>query len=122
MGPLRCPMIKHLFTSSMVLWACGWSYLLLALFYGVIDVLGFRRWAFPFVVIGTNAILAYMAVHLMDFRQMANIFVGGVAGDLAVSHSDLLKAVGAALGPVAAFGIVWGLLLYLYRKGTLVRI
>lgn len=122
MGPLRCPMIKHLFTSSMVLWACGWSYLLLALLYGVIDVLGFRRWAFPFIVIGSNAILAYMAADLLNFQQMANIFVGGVARNLAVSHSDLLKAIGAALGPLTAFGIVWGILFYLYRKDTFLRI
>lgn len=85
-------------------------------------MLGFRRWTFPFIVIGSNAILAYMAVHLLDFQQMANIFVGGVAGNLAVSHSDLLKAIGAAFGPLTTFGIVWGILLYLYRKGTLVRI
>ena len=52
------PNIKHLWTSSMVLWAGGWSLLLLALFYGVIDVLGYKRWAFPFQVIGANAILA----------------------------------------------------------------
>ena len=36
--------------------AGGWSLLLLAMFYGVIDVLGFKRWAFPFQVIGANAI------------------------------------------------------------------
>ena len=43
------PIIKHIWTSSMVLWSGGWCLLLLALFYGVIDVLGYRRWAFFFV-------------------------------------------------------------------------
>ena len=41
----RFPIIKHLWTSSMVLWSAGWCYLLLAVFYLVIDVLGFRKWS-----------------------------------------------------------------------------
>lgn len=57
---LGFPIIKHLWTSSMVLWAGGWSYLLLAAFYLLIDVIGRRRWAFPFVVIGMNAITIYV--------------------------------------------------------------
>ena len=38
------PIIKHIWTSAMVLWSAGWSLLLLALFYYVIDVRGCRRW------------------------------------------------------------------------------
>ena len=52
----------------MVLWACGWSYLLLAAFYLVIDVLGFRKWSFFFIVIGSNAILAYIGGGSDRFR------------------------------------------------------
>jgi predicted acyltransferase len=122
LGSFRCPIIKHLFTSSMVLWSCGFSYLLLALFYLVIDVLNFRRWAFPFIVIGSNAILAYIAVHLVNFQQLANTLVGGAASNLAASQSDFLKNLGSALTPLAAFAILWGILFYLYRKRTFVRI
>jgi predicted acyltransferase len=122
MGSLRCPMIKHLFTSSMVLWACGWSYLLLAVFYLVIDVLGFRKWAFFFIVIGSNAILAYMSPHLVNFRQIGDVFVGGVARNLMATQYELMQRIGALLGPLAAFAILWLILLYMYRKGTFVRI
>ena len=52
------PLVKWLFSSPFVLWACGWSYLLLTLFYPMIDVIGLRRWVVPLVVIGTNAIVA----------------------------------------------------------------
>ena len=121
MGSLRCPINKHLFSSSMVFWAGGWCYLLLAIFYLLIDVLGFRRWTFFFVVIGSNAILAYMGVHLIDFRQIGDVFVGGVARNL-IAQGGLLRGIGEALGPLAAFTIVWLILLYLYRKGTFVRI
>ena len=106
----------------MVLWACGWSYLLLAGFYLVIDVLGFRKWSFFFIVIGSNAILAYMAVHLIDFGRIADVFVGGVAHNLLATHSPLLQAMGEGLVHWTAFAIVWLILLYLYRKGTFVRV
>ena len=53
------PVIKHLWTSSFVLFSGGICLLLLALFYLVIDVWGFKKWAFGFVVIGMNAIAVY---------------------------------------------------------------
>lgn len=122
LGSMRFPIIKHLFTSSSVLWACGWSYLLLAIFYLVIDVLQFQKWCFFFVVIGSNAILAYMSVHLINFRLIGNTFVGGVARNLVATDIEWLRAVGQALEPMTAFAIVWLILLYLYRKKTFVRI
>jgi predicted acyltransferase len=124
LGAWRCPIIKHLFTSSMVLWACGLSYLLLAAFYLVIDVLGFRKWSFFFIVIGSNAILAYMAAaeRLIDFGRIADTFVGGVARNLMATQHGLLQAIGAGLVPWTAFAIVWLILWYLYRKGTFIHI
>jgi predicted acyltransferase len=61
----RFPIVKNLWTSSFVLFAGGWSLLLLALFYGIIDVLGYRRWCFFFVVIGANAITVYLLAHFL---------------------------------------------------------
>ena len=62
------PIIKILWTSTFVLVAGGWSLLLLALFYTMIDVLKFRAWAFFFVVIGVNAITIYVASRIFPFR------------------------------------------------------
>lgn len=119
----RCPIIKHLFTSSMVLWACGWSYLLLALFYLVIDVLGFRRWAYFFTIIGSNAIVAYMACHPSNIPGMiGNILIGGVARNLKTAETQWLHPWGELMGPLAAFAVLWFVLWYLHRKGTFVRI
>ena len=53
------PINKNLWSSSFVLFAGGWSLLLLALFYVVIDAWGYTRWAFFFVVIGTAASSAH---------------------------------------------------------------
>jgi predicted acyltransferase len=46
------PIIKHLFTSSMVVFAAGWSFLLLGAFYPLIDVLRLCRGSIFFVVTG----------------------------------------------------------------------
>jgi predicted acyltransferase len=108
------PIIKNLWTSSFVLFAGGWSLLLLASFYGIIDVLGFRAWAFFFVVIGANAITIYLLPHVIDFGKVGRFFFGGVE-----QHAG-------AFGPVvAAFGVLaceWLLLLYLYRRRLFLRV
>lgn len=52
--PVWCPIVKNRWTSSYVLYAGGWSLLLLAGFYLVIDVLPWRRRALPAVVITTG--------------------------------------------------------------------
>jgi predicted acyltransferase len=108
------PIIKHLWTSSMVLFAGGWSFLLLALFYMLIDVWGLRKWAFGFVVIGMNAIAVYMAVHVFDFKLVGNIFVGGLAECLGQWNDFAQEA--------AAFAIVWLILYWMYRKKTFIKI
>ena len=70
------PINENLWTSSFVLWAGGWSLLLLGLFYLVIDVWGWRKWAFFFVVIGANAITIYMACRFIDFAAVGKLLFG----------------------------------------------
>jgi predicted acyltransferase len=72
------PIIKLLWTSSFVLVGGGYGFLMLTLFYWVIDVRGWRRWAFFFTVIGMNSIAAYTATMLFSFKQVGNIFVGSL--------------------------------------------
>lgn len=108
------PIIKHIWTSSMVLWAGGWSLLLLALFYGVLDVLGFRRLGFVFTVIGMNAIVTYMAGDFINFGYTSDALFGGLAKHLGI-FGPFLVAFGAV-------GVLWLGLYYMYRNRTFVRI
>lgn len=110
------PIIKNRWTSTYVLWAGGWSYLALALFYWIIDILGYRRWVFPFIVVGMNAIVAYMAwgVFARSFRMMADRLVGGL-GQYMGGWYD-------ALGWFVAMSILWLGLYCLYRTRTFIRI
>lgn len=108
------PIIKHIWTSSFVLFSGGLCYLLLALFFLIIDVLGFKKWAFGFVVIGMNAIAVYMATHLINFRNIGGVFVEG-----------LEKYCGnwyAFIHASAGFAVVWLILWWMYRKKSFIKI
>jgi len=73
------PMIKKLWTSSFVIYASGWSLLLLALFYLLVDVWGIRKIFFPFMLIGVNPLTIYICVRgIIDFEYPANFIFGGI--------------------------------------------
>ncbi len=108
------PIIKHLWTSSFVLFSGGFCFFLLALFYLVIDVMGFKKWTFGFVVIGTNAIAVYMATHLVSFRNMAGIFVQGLEKYTGYWYPFISSSAG--------FVLVWLILWWMYRKKTFIKI
>ena len=53
------PLNKNLWTSSYVVYTAGFALVLFAMCFWFIDVKGYKRWAKPFVVYGTNAIAVY---------------------------------------------------------------
>jgi len=108
------PIIKHIWTSSFVLFSGGLCFILLALFYLVIDVLGFRKWAFGFVVIGTNAIAVYMATHLINFRNISSVFVEGLEKYTGSWYPLIYSSAG--------FAVVWLILFWMYRKKSFIKI
>jgi predicted acyltransferase len=68
---------RNVWTSSFVLYTSGWSLLLMALFYWIIDVKGFKRWTFFLVVIGMNAITIWVGQRFIDFKFTSDaIFLG----------------------------------------------
>jgi predicted acyltransferase len=98
----------------MVLWAAGWSFLLLALFYLLIDMIGWRWWAFPFVVIGMNAITIYVLNRFIPFVGISESLVGGAA-----SHAG---SAGPLIVQFTAVLLAWLMLYHLYRQKIFLRI
>jgi predicted acyltransferase len=111
---LGFPIIKHIWTSSMVLWAAGWSFLLLAVFYLLIDVLRWSRWALAFVVIGANAITMYVAYHFVPFREIAEGLVGGLARHMYRGGPILIE--------LTAVLLIWLAAWHMYRQRIFVRV
>ena len=113
------PIIKNLWTSSFVLVAGGWSLILLAAFYTVIDVWKWRRWAFVLVVVGVNAITIYVVPRFLDFDRFARFFLGGL-----YTLSDRLIP-GDFLPVATAIGVLiaqWLFLLFLYKRRLFLRV
>ena len=110
-----CPVNKKIWTSTFVLAAGAYSYLMLALFYWIIDVRGWRGWTFFFRVIGLNSITIYIMMRFIPFPSISTFFFAGVAG-LGDAH---WRALVLLLGQLA---LEWLVLLYLYRKGTFLKV
>ncbi len=110
------PINKNLWTSSFALWTCGWSALLLGLFYWFIDVRGWLRGlgAF-FAVIGMNSILIYMAGKFINFDYTAQALFGGLAKLLPAGWGALLLAIGFIM-------VEWTLLWCLKRQKLFLKV
>lgn len=108
------PVIKKIWTSSYVLVSAGYCLLLLALFYWVIDVKGYKKWAFFFIVIGINPITIYVLQWIVSFDVIAGYLVQGVA-ELAGSAKLLVLALGALT-------LKWMLLWFLYRRKIFLKV
>lgn len=104
------PINKNLWSSSYVLFAGGWSLVLFALFYWIIDIKGYKRWSMPFVWIGTNSILIYMAAHgIVNFEYMSDFLFGGL-----INQAN--KAWHPALAWTGVLIIQLAILYFLYKK------
>lgn len=109
------PVNKHLWSSSFILVTTGLSAWLLALFYWLIEVKKFRQWAFPFRVIGMNALLIYYMYHFIDFGFTSRMFFGGLYKYAADAWQPSLNALGALL-------LVWLWLYFFYHKKIFIKI
>ena len=112
---LHFPINKHLWTSSFILLTGGLSCFLLALFYGLIDVLHYQKWAFFFKVIGLNSLVIYYANRFINFEYTAQKLFGGLLNPIAEQWHGLFLS-------IAALGLLWGLLYLLYRNKLFVKV
>lgn len=108
------PIIKKLWTSSMALLAGGYSMLLMALFYYIIDIKKKQQWSFWLRVIGMNSIAVYVATQLFNFSHIGRIFVHGFSKWLGDWYPPLLT--------LSGFTIVYLILLHMYRRKIFVKV
>jgi len=113
-----CPVVKRIWTPAWVLFSGGWCFWLLAFFYGVIDMAGYRRWAFPLVVVGMNSIAIYCLVHLIDRFIIDSLFIH-------LGHGPF-QLLGAAYEPllvgIVTMSIFYVILRWMYRRKLFIRI
>jgi predicted acyltransferase len=110
-----CPSIKRIWTPSWALYSSGWTFWMLAAFYAVIDVAGFRRWSLPLAVVGMNSIAIYL---------MAQLMKPFVAGSLRTHFGqDIFNgAYGSLLRGSATLLVFWLICFWLYRRKIFIKI
>src|SRR5437667_205732 len=107
-----CPVVKRIWTPSWTIFSGGVCFLFLAAFSWVIDVKGFKRWAFPLLVIGVNSIAAYCIAHFMEgfLDSTLRIHLG----------PNFFQFAGAGLKPFFQGATIllcyWLILFWMYRR------
>jgi predicted acyltransferase len=112
---LAFPINKNLWTSSFVLFVGGLSLLLFAIFYLIIDVWKFKKWAFFFVVIGLNPITIYLTGRIVNFRTANRFFFSGISALLPENWAPLIDGIGIT-------AVAWVFLYILYKKKIFLKV
>lgn len=110
-----CPVNKKIWTPTFVLAAGAYSFFLLAVFYWLIDVKGWRSWAFCFKVIGMNAITIYVLRNAVSFRRTSEFLFGGIASFGEGPWRSMVLCLGEVI-------LGWLVLWFLYRKKTFLKV
>ena len=122
-----CPTVKRIWTPTWTVFSAGWTLWLLAAFYWIIDLKGYRRWAFPFVVVGMNSIAVYMLAQLIKpwisrtlETHLSAIYLYSADG----LWFDLIE--NNIYGPIYEvlfqLFVIWLIALWMYRRKIFVRI
>ena len=127
---LQLPFNKPVWTSSYILFAAGWGTLLLGFLYLLIDVTGWRAWAFPLIVFGSNALFAYVVpiiikAHLLQEWQWkladgSVLSLQQVLMNFCFMHAGRIP--GGWLYTMSYIVFWWLILLLLYRKQVFFRV
>jgi predicted acyltransferase len=110
------PIIKKIWTSSFVLYAGGISVLMLAVFYLAIDIYKLRWGTKWMVIIGSNAIVAYVAWHLFEpaFTSVSAVFVDGMKRFIGNWYQTILY--------LGSFMVLFLILRFMYYRKIFIKI
>jgi predicted acyltransferase len=112
---LDFPINKNLWTSSFVLTVGGYSLIMLGLFYFIIDVKGYKKWAFFFKIIGMNSILIYLSERFINWEFTTDGLFHWVG-----------QIIGSPFAPAAMaicyVGLKWAFLYFMYNKKVFLRV
>lgn len=112
---LDFPINKNLWTSSFTCQAAGLSLVFLSLFYYIIDVLGYQKWAFFFKVIGMNSIFIYMSGYLIAWDHATRTLFTWFVSLFSEGNQQVLWAACVII-------VKWLALYYMYKKKIFLRV
>jgi len=111
---IQMPIIKHIWTSSMTLLSSGICFLLMALFYFLVDYKDYGKYLNWLKIYGMNSILAYMLAEIVDFGSVVGSLFHGMEQYLGNYYSTLVR-----LGEVS---IIFLILWVFYRRKIFLKV
>jgi predicted acyltransferase len=123
---LWLPINKNLWTSSFTLFMAGLDSLILAGLLYLIDGIGYRRWAQPFIILGMNAIAVYLVSELVPlvlivaFSKLSagQVSLEGSADGVSWMPASLLQLLYALVFALSMYAFAW----FLYRRKWFLRL
>jgi predicted acyltransferase len=111
------PVIKKCWTTTYNLLSGGISFLLLALFYLIIDVRACKKWTLFFRVIGINSIFVYLIVtgNLLNISSTTTSLIGWIINPIGENAGQLILTIGN-------ISLAWLLLYFMYRKNIFIKV
>jgi heparan-alpha-glucosaminide N-acetyltransferase len=113
-----CPVVKRIWTPAWTLFSGGLCFLFLAGFCWLTEVKGYRKWAFPLVVIGANSIAAYLMAHLWERFILDSFRIHLGAHAFAFAGTEVEPFVRG----VAVLLVYWAILYWMYRRKLFLKI
>lgn len=110
----QMPVIKTIWTSSMVLVSSGYCFLLMGLFYYWIDYKGHRSGITWLKVYGMNSIVAYMLANVVNFRCIGESLFYGLEQYMGSYYSFLITLWNIG----AVYVIIW----FMYKRGIFLKV
>ena len=127
-----CPVVKRIWTPSWVLYSGGICFLMLAVFYQLVDLFRLRPLFFPLIVIGMNSIVAYSIAHLIEPFLKSSLKIHGwmVMGPVSAAwkwlfHEDFARSIAGDelfLQGLCVLFAYWLILFWMYRRRIFLRI
>lgn len=111
---LQMPIIKKIWTSSMTLYSSGICFLLMALFYYVIDYLGKGKYFTWLKIYGMNSILAYVIFSIVDFSSIIHSLFFGLEQFLENGYQPFVK--------LCSVSLIFLILYYLAKRKIYLRV
>ena len=113
-----CPVVKRIWTPSWTIFSGGWCFLFLAGFYALMDFRGYKKCAFPLLVVGMNSIAAYCMAHLFESFISKNLTTnlgGGLFKIFGEGYEPLLHGATVLL-------VLWLLLFWMQKRKIFLRV
>ncbi len=115
MGNTLSPIVKLIWTASYAITSTGWTLGLLAGFYWIIDVKGWRGWSLPLTVVGVNSIALFLLFFTTDWWIMKG-------WTMLVGRGLFESAYGPLWSSLATLFVLWGIAGVLYWRRIFIRL